>query len=203
MRAGNSVNDPLLDSQNYSWDNTTTTAWSHLSSRYHSLRLIHDPFWQHSMTTVFLACPCCLFTIQPLPITIHESKGASCEPKGTLVRHNSTVWAFENTIYLLIDVRGTDANTLITFISRSASFEEAGNLRYVLFAYPQHCSMKFSSQWNFGRNITRKPRALHSISRREGTLAKSGSLYRRRRQQQSVAPGVHYRGYLHSLKHWH
>ena len=46
----------------------STAPFTPLSSRYHSLRLIHDLCWQHSMTTVFLAHPCCLFAIQALPI---------------------------------------------------------------------------------------------------------------------------------------
>ena len=49
---------------------------------------------------------------------------------------------------------GTDSSAVSTLISKPASFEDAGNFWYTRFANPQHCSMKLSSQWNFGRNST-------------------------------------------------
>lgn len=53
--------------------------------------------------------------------------------------------------YRRIVIRGIKSNAARTLLSRSASFDDAGNWRYRRFAYPQHCSIKLSSQWNLGR----------------------------------------------------
>jgi len=43
---------------------------------------------------------------------------------------------------------------------------------------PQYCSMKFSSQWNFGKKMTSKPWPWHKISSTDSWSVNSGWLYR-------------------------
>jgi hypothetical protein len=62
----------------------------------------------------------------------------------------------------------------MTFFSRAAVDDELSFMQYIHFAKPQHCSMKLSSQWNFGKKITLKPHAQHEASSTDSTLAKSG-----------------------------
>ena len=52
-----------------------------------------------------------------------------------------------------------------TLSCRTASDDESGYIRYSRLAIPQHCSIGFSSQWNFGRSKTWNPRSLQCISR--------------------------------------
>jgi hypothetical protein len=53
---------------------------------------------------------------------------------------------------------GMESRALWKLASICSSFFMGGYNRCSLFAYPQHCSMKLSSQWNFGRIICLNPR---------------------------------------------
>jgi hypothetical protein len=97
--------------------------------------------------------------------------------------HVSLIQTSPNNTHRRIHSIGMESRALWTLASICSSFFVGGYNRYSLFAYPQHCSMKLSSQWNFGRIICLNPRAWQCSSRRLGTLMKSGSLKRVLRQQ--------------------
>ena len=48
--------------------------------------------------------------------------------------------------YLPIESKGTAFSVKMTFFSRSASADDAGNSQYTLFVNLQHCSMKLTLQ---------------------------------------------------------
>lgn len=100
----------------------------------------------------------------------------------------------ERVANFLIIGRGILSSDQRVFASRSSSREEGGYVLYTLFAWPQHCSMKFSSQWNFGKKITAWiPWARQCFSSNDSVSEKSGWLYRIRWQQHRalVSPGLH------------
>src|SRR5258707_6113752 len=74
--------------------------------------------------------------------------------------------------YLRIEVIDTDSSAFCKFVSTSSTLEDGGNSQYTCFAYPQTCSMKLSSQWNFGRNRTPNLAASQCVSSRDLTMIK-------------------------------
>jgi hypothetical protein len=70
-----------------------------------------------------------------------------------------TVWSQIRIIrsYRRIVNIGTAFSQSTTFFSSAASDEELSFIRYMRLTKPQHCSIKLSLQWNFGKKITLLP----------------------------------------------
>jgi hypothetical protein len=94
-----------------------------------------------------------------------------------------------NGVYLPLHRQsGTSSKQVITFRSRSSSFDDGGRRWYRCFAFPQHCSMKLLSQWDFGEKWIGYPLLLQQVSSDDSSSTKSGSLNKICRQQQCIFP---------------
>ena len=138
------------------------------------------------------------FPLSPFPYASMNLR--ACLAYLVKMSYCQTHWSSQivtGTMYCRIISKGTDSITDRRFFSRSSSFDVGGYWRYVLFEWPQHCSMKFNSQWNFSRKSTSNLRPRHKISSADSWSAKSGWLYRTRHWQHAVASGGHLK-FLHS-----
>jgi len=135
------------------------------------LQLVKDCLQKNTVTSIFFGCPSSLFSQKTFFICIHKSR-SSYRKSSQSVRQQLDIKMIYK--YLRILSNGTELSAERTLVSKLASFDDTGNFRYTRFANPQHCSIKLSSQWNFGKNRTSKPHALQVISRSDSTSVKLG-----------------------------